>query len=118
MSLLTGQNPIFRDPALAVMGLLPARYSGNIVDARNPSCLSWRAAWITRLAEVASGSGCGAGFGGGASRTISMLPSTIPSISVRRLSRYSSSSIAPRANPAASALSWDLFIGVGGFATR
>jgi exosortase A len=29
------------------MGLLPARYSDNIVDGRNPLSLSWRAAWIS-----------------------------------------------------------------------
>ena len=36
------------------MGLLPARYSHDIVDARNPLSLSWRAAWISIVLGVAA----------------------------------------------------------------
>jgi exosortase A len=36
------------------MGLLPARYSQNIVDVRNPLSLSWRAAWISVVLGVAA----------------------------------------------------------------
>lgn len=54
MSRLIGPISVFRDPALAVMGLLPARYSGNIVDERNPLSLSWRAAWISVVVGVAA----------------------------------------------------------------
>jgi len=54
VSLPTGLNSVFRDPALAVMGLLPARYSDDIVDARNPLSLSWRAAWISVVLGVAA----------------------------------------------------------------
>lgn len=35
------------------MGLLPARYSNNIVTARNPLSTSWRAAWISIVLCVA-----------------------------------------------------------------
>lgn len=54
MSRLEGQNSIFRDPALAVMGLLPARYSGDIVEARNPLSVSWRAAWVSIVVALAA----------------------------------------------------------------
>jgi exosortase A len=36
------------------MGLVPARYSHDIVDARNPLSLSWRAAWISIVLGVAA----------------------------------------------------------------
>ena len=36
------------------MGLLPARYSDSIVEARNPLSLSWRAAWISVVLGVAA----------------------------------------------------------------
>ena len=54
MSRITGQTSIFRDPALAVMGLLPARFSGDIVAERNPLSLSWRAAWLSILLGLAA----------------------------------------------------------------
>lgn len=54
MSRITGQNSIFRDPALAVMGLLPARFSGNIVGEGNPLSLSWRAAWVSIFLGLAT----------------------------------------------------------------
>ena len=54
MSQLTGLNSVFRDPALAVMGLIPARYSHDIVDGHNPLSLSWRAAWISIALGIAT----------------------------------------------------------------